>query len=132
MNPIALKLRTRTQIFYQGVIQLTETLPRNATVSRIVPQLLDSAGSTHSNYRSACRARSKREFIAKLGVAIEECDEAQGWLESLANAGIGDPEAVKPLIKEADELVAMMTASAKTAKANLEKEEAKRRRTKRR
>ena len=132
MNPIAQKLRTRTQAFYQRVIQLTESLPGSVAASRIVPQLLDSAGSAHSNYRSACRARSKREFIAKLGVAIEECDEAQGWLDSLANAGIGDAEAIKPLIKEADELIAMMTASAKTARSNLEKEEEKRRRTKRR
>jgi four helix bundle protein len=80
--------------------------------------LLDSAGSTASNYRSACRGRSKREFVAKLGVAAEEADETKGWLEALLDANLGDPDETAKLIKEADELTAIFVASQKTARKN--------------
>jgi len=119
VNQKALDLQARTQAFYQRVIRLTQSLPDNRIVDRIVPQLLDAAGSTDSNYRCACRGRTTREFIAKLGVAAEEADEAKGWLQSLFNAGIGDAAAISELVQEAHELVAIFTASEKTARRNL-------------
>jgi four helix bundle protein len=82
--------------------------------------LLDAAGSTDSNYRAACRARSRKEFIAKLGVAAEESDETEGWLQALFEASIGDATETAALIKEADELTAIFVASQKTAKKNLQ------------
>ncbi|CAN5836876.1 hypothetical protein BH18ACI5_BH18ACI5_08450 [soil metagenome] len=80
MNEKADKLRDRTHRFFIRVIALCERLPRTAAAFAITKQLLDSAGSTDSNYRAACRARSLKEFIAKIGVAAEEADESLGWL----------------------------------------------------
>jgi four helix bundle protein len=80
-----------------------------------------------SNYREACRARSIREFIAKIGIACQEADESKGWLEALAEAGLSTPDAVAPLVNEADQLVAILTASQKTARRNALAKAARRR-----
>jgi four helix bundle protein len=100
------------------VIGFCDGLPQTLAASRIIPQLLDSAGSADSNYRGACRGRSRREFIAKIAVAAEEADESKGWLLALSAAGIGDQVEAAALIKEADELTAIFVASEKTAKRN--------------
>jgi four helix bundle protein len=100
------------------VIALCDGLPDRPAVRRIAPQLIDSAGSTDSNYRGACRGRSRKEFIAKLGVAAEEADESKGWLEALHAAHLGDAVEIEALISEADELIAIFVASEKTAKKN--------------
>jgi four helix bundle protein len=120
VNPKALELQARTRRFLKRVIEFCDGLPPTLAVSRIVPQLLDSAGSTDSNYRGACRGRSRREFIAKIGVAAEEADESKGWLLALVAAKIGDPIEAAALIKEADELTAIFVASEKTARRNRE------------
>ena len=80
MNPKARALQQRTHEFFLDVIRLCECLPHSQASRSISAQLTDAAGATDSNYRAACRARSRREFIAKFGVAAEEADEAQGWL----------------------------------------------------
>ena len=118
MNAKTRQLQARTQRFYLQVVKLVEALPSSVVTERVIPQLLDSAGSTDSNYRAACRGRTNREFIAKLGIAVEEADESKGWLEALAGAQIGDARTLKELIQEADELVAIFTASQKTAQQN--------------
>ena len=118
VNPKALELQARTRRFLKRVIEFCDGLPHTLAASRIIPQLLDSAGSTDSNYRGACRGRSRREFIAKIGVAAEEADESKGWLLALTAAGIGDQAETAALIKEADELIAIFVASEKTAKRN--------------
>jgi len=121
MNPKAVALQKRTRAFHNRVITFVEQLPSHVAARRIIPQLLDSAGSTASNYRSACRGRSNREFIAKLGVAAEEADETKGWLQALLDAGLGDAAELAALVSEADELTAIFVASQKTARANAEK-----------
>ncbi len=118
MTPQALALQARTREFLRRVIAFCEKLPSTDASRRIIPQLIDSAGSTDSNYRAACRGRSRREFIAKIGVAAEEVDESKGWLEALLAAGIGNKSETIALIKEADELTAIFVASEKTAKKN--------------
>jgi four helix bundle protein len=118
VNPKAAALLKRTRAFFRRVIAFTETLPRTPAAKSISLQLIDSAGSTDSNYRSACKARSRKEFIAKVGVAAEEAFESQGWLEALAEASIGEPRETKELIQEANELTAIFVASQKTAKRN--------------
>ena len=75
--------------------------------------------SVGANYRAACRGRSKADFIAKAGISLEEADECSYWLELLQEAGIVPAEKLKDLMKEAEELTAILTASIKTAKANL-------------
>jgi len=117
----AVELKQRTKKFGLDVIGLTESLPSTQTGKVIGNQLLRSALSVGANYRAACRGRSKADFISKVGITIEEADESQHWLEMLGEAGLVSQEKLKPLIKEAGELVAILTASAKTARANLSK-----------
>jgi four helix bundle protein len=116
MNPKALSLQERTHKFFMDVVRLCEDLPANDVVFSVRPQLLDSAGSTDSNYRATCRARSRDEFIAKVGTAAEEADESKGWLMKLLDTGYGDRHLTSTLLKEADELTAIFTKSHKTAK----------------
>jgi four helix bundle protein len=118
MNPQTAQLQKRTRRFLTRVIRFCETLPNHDAAERIKPQLLDSAGSADSNYRGACRARSRKEFLAKVGVAAEESDEAKGWLEALVEVGLGDQKEGSELAREADELTAIFVASAKTAQRN--------------
>jgi four helix bundle protein len=118
MNPKALELQDRTRAFATAVIKFCDGLPRHAAVKSITDQLLDSAGSTDSNYRATCRARSPDEFIAKIGVAAEEADESMGWLQLLVSAGFATSEQAAALIQEADELTAIFVASRKTAERN--------------
>ena len=118
MNPIALELQARTHKFATAVIKLCEQLPRAIAAQKIAEQLIDSAGSTDSNYRATCRARSDDEFIAKVGVAAEEADESKGWLELLVSAGHVTQDTAGALIQEADELTAIFVKSQKTAKRN--------------
>jgi four helix bundle protein len=120
MNPKALELQARTQTFATTVIKFCEALPNDLATQKIVGQLLDSAGSTDSNYRATCRARSTDEFIAKVGVAAEEADESKGWLELLVRTGKATQEAAGDLIREADELTAIFVQSRITAEKNQE------------
>lgn len=113
------ELRQRTKKFGVDVIKLVESLPSTQTGKVIGNQLLRSALSVGANYRAACRGRSKADFISKVGITIEEADESQHWLEMLAEAGIVTPDKLKPLILETNELIAILTASAKTARENL-------------
>lgn len=102
-----------------NVIKFTKTVEASAVADEIVPQLIASAGSTASNYRACCKARSKKEFIAKIGVAAEEADESLGWLMALRDAEMGDPAEVAPLIQEADEITSILVKSGATATRNL-------------
>ena len=113
------ELKRRTKKFGLDVIKLVESLPSTQTGKVIGNQLLRSALSVGANYRAACRGRSKADFISKIGITIEEADESQHWLEMLAESGMIAPDKLKPLMQEANELVAILTASAKTARDNI-------------
>jgi len=113
------ELKKRTKQFGLRVIRLVESLPSGQTARTIGNQLLRSGMSVGANYRAACRGRSKADFIAKAGISLEEADECLYWMELLHEAGIVPIEKMKDLMKEADELVAIFTASIKTAKAHL-------------
>jgi four helix bundle protein len=95
-------------------MRLVEALPRKMTAEVIGKQLLRSATSVGSNYRSACRARSQADFIAKMGIVEEEADESAYWLEFVVDAGLLPSKRVAPLLQEADELVAITVASIRT------------------
>jgi len=79
-------------------------------------QLLRAGTSVGANYRAACRARSRKEFIAKMGIVEEEADESQFWLELLLERGPVDPQRASPLREEAGRIVAMTVASIRTAR----------------
>jgi four helix bundle protein len=90
-------------------------LPQTIQGRAVAAQLIRSGTSVAANYRAACRARSKPEFIAKLGVVEEEADESAFWLELIIETGLLRPAKVTPLLTEAGEIVAMMASSKKTA-----------------
>ena len=77
----------------------------------IAGQLIRSSSSIGANYRAACRARSRREFAAKIGIVLEEADESVFWFELAAESGVAKIEAISPLLKEASELVAIVAAT---------------------
>lgn len=109
-------LKARTKQFAVRIIRLYRALPRNEESRVIGRQLLRSGTSIGANYRAACRARSKAEFVAKLGVVLEEADETVFWLELLPEAGMTRKELISALMQEANELVSIFVASLRTAK----------------
>lgn len=123
MGEKAEQLKLRTHRFFVRVIALCEALPSRPAPREIAGQLAASAGATDSNYRATCRARSKREFIAKIGIAAEEAEESFGWLLALRDANLGDREEVLTLLKEADELTRIFIASKITAEQRLAEQE---------
>lgn len=113
MTPDKLKLRTKR--FALAIIRLVASLPRTEAARVIGGQVLRSGTSVGANYRAACRARSRAEFTSKLGVTEEEADESLYWLELLGESGLMKGERIRQLMTEANELVAIFTASRKTA-----------------
>jgi four helix bundle protein len=91
-------------------------MPRSRAADVIGNQLMRSGTSVAANYRAACRARSLREFIAKLGIVEEEADEAEFWLDLTSEQQLSAPEEVEPLREEAGQLVAIVVSSIRTAR----------------
>jgi four helix bundle protein len=91
-------------------------MPRSEESRVICRQLLRSSTSVAANYRAVCRARSTPDFISKLGIVLEEADEAYFWLELLVDAGIVSREKIELSLKEANELVSIFVASLRTVK----------------
>ena len=110
------ELRDRAKRFALQVLGLYRALPKVEEKRVVGVQLLRSALSTAANYRAVCRARSKAEFIAKIGIVVEEADESEYWLVFAGQAGLGDQRTREELIREARELLAIFAASQKTAK----------------
>jgi len=110
------QLRDRTKAFASRVIRLFRSLPFKPDAQVLGKQLLRCGTSVAANYRAACRARSKAEFVARVGVVVEEADEAVLWLELLAESGIVSHEKTAELLTEARELTGIFTASQRTAR----------------
>lgn len=108
-------LRQRTKLFALRVMRVVVALPETAQGRVIAHQLMKSGTSVAANYRAVCRARSRKDFVNKLGVVIEEADESAFWLEIIAEGGILKPHLVESLAREASEIVAIMTSARKTA-----------------
>lgn len=113
-------LKQRTKQFAIRVIKFVQYLEKNnGTVGRIIGnQILRSGTGIFSNYRAACRAKSVRDFISKLGTVVEESDETVGWLELLIGAEVVKNSLVSSLLKEANEITAIMTSSRHSAIKN--------------
>ncbi len=109
MNPQELKEPTKQ--FALRAMRLGDALPKTPKGNAIASQLVRSGMSVASNYRAACRGRSRAEFIAKIGVAEEEADETALWLELIIADKILPEKKILPLLTEANELVAIMAAS---------------------
>lgn len=111
-------LKARTKRYALAIINLVSKLPANRTADVLGKQLLRSATSVGANYREASRARSKAEFIAKIGDCLREADESEYWLELLAESNTIDASNIDPHLQETRELLAILTTILKNAKAN--------------
>jgi four helix bundle protein len=112
------ELKARTKEFALRVIRLVDALPTSVKGRAIANQIMRSSTSVAANYRAACRARSRAEFIAKIGVVEEEADETAFWLDLIIDSKIRSKTQIEPLVKEAGELVAIMASSRKSAIGN--------------
>jgi four helix bundle protein len=112
------ELRARVKRFAVRVVKYVQTLPRTAEAQEIGRQLVRAGTGVSANYRAAGRARSRKEFIARLGVVLEEADEAEHWLDILKQSRIGSGPEQDWLLDEAGQLRAIYQKSLKTARAN--------------
>ena len=111
------ELRRRTKDFALRIMRMCRTIPSTRETNIINNQILRSATGVAANYRAVGLARSKAEFISKLGIVIEEADETAFWLELLSDSGIIPASKLRELMAEGNELVAIFLASRKTAKS---------------
>jgi len=109
-------LALRTKAFALRVIRLFCALPKNTQAQVIGKQVLRSGTSVGANYREAHRARSKAEFLAKIGDSLKELDETMYWLELLSESGIVSASKLEPLQNETEQLLAIFTTIAKKTK----------------
>lgn len=110
------QFKVRTKAFALRVIRVVEALPKSRTTDVLARQLLHSGTSVGANCRAACRAKSRADFVAKMGTVEEECDEAIYWMEVLVETGIVKATCLTALMDEANELLSMVVASIRTAR----------------
>jgi len=104
-------LKKRAKEFVLRATKLYKSLPNTGDAKIFGNQFLRSASSFAANYRAACRARSQREFFAKMSIVVEEIDETLFWLEIITETGIFSLTKTKPLMEEANELLAIMSSA---------------------
>ena len=113
------QLKARTKSFACRIVRLCEALPKNWVAQTLGAQLLRSGTSVGANYRAVCRAKSRPDFINKLRIVEEECDESLFWMELLVENELVKPVRLGDLMREADEILAIVVSSAKTARASI-------------
>jgi four helix bundle protein len=118
MNDKTQDLRKRSMQFALRVVRLFRSLPTSSEARVVGQQLLRSGTSVAANYRAVCKARSRADFISKLGIVEEEIDESVFWLEFLVETQMMPRKRMDDLIDEAKQLTAIFAASRKTAKRN--------------
>jgi four helix bundle protein len=129
MNQWREQMKARTHTFAIGVIAFVKTLPDGSQTRRLKDQLVGAACGVDGNWHAACRARTHKEFAAKLGIVVEEADEAEEWLDVIHDARLSEANELKLLRRESKELRAIFAKASRTANDN---EEAERERRKRR
>ena len=119
LNLREIDLKLRTKEFAKEIIKICRTLPRTQESRLISGQLFRSGTSVAANYRAACRARSKAEFISKLAIVEEEADETHFWLEIIKEMKILSVPNLDKLLQECHELVSIVVSSIKTVKGRM-------------
>ena len=109
------ELKSRTKEFALRTMTLVRVLPKDIPGKVLANQLMRSATSVAANYRAACRARSKAEFVAKIGTVLEEADESELWIDLIVSDGMLPPRRCDRLLTEAGELVAIFAATRNSA-----------------
>ena len=114
-------LKCRTKRFTINTLDLIDTMDAKAINNKtIMQQLSRSASSVGANYRATLRARSDREFIAKMNIVLEEIDESLFWMEIIQEKKLADKALLLPLMKEANEITAMTVSSLKTVNRRIQ------------
>jgi four helix bundle protein len=113
--------RERTFQFGIRCVRLVESLPKSMSAQTIGRQLLRAGTSVGANYRAAVRGRSRGDFVSRMGIVEEECDEALYWIDVLVEVGVASSKRVEQLRTEANEIVAITVSSIKTARKNARK-----------
>jgi len=111
-------MKRRTKAFALRIIKLYQSLPKTGEARILGQQILRSGTSIGANYCSACRGRSRAEFLAKLGIVLEEADEIVFWLDLIRDSAIFPETKMRDLCQEANELVAIFVTSVRTAKGS--------------
>ena len=114
--PRVVDLKDRTRAFALAIVRLVDDLPRGRSADVVGHQLLRAGTSVGANYRAACRARTRKEFLSRLGIVEEEADEAQFWLDLVMARGFVDAGRASSLREEARQLVAIVVSSIRTAR----------------
>jgi four helix bundle protein len=109
-------LRMRTKQFALRIIRLYSLLPKTTVAQILGRQLLKSGTSVGAQYREAARSRSRAEFVSKIESSSQELEETFYWLELLSESGTISVEDSSSLLKEANELMAILVSSVRTAK----------------
>lgn len=113
------EMKRRTKAFAVRCLKLADSLSGKPSGRTVANQLARCGTSVGANYRSACRARSKAEFLSKLGIVEEEADESGFWLEVVIEHGMKPAKQIQPLLAEADELTRIITSSITTARSSI-------------
>ena len=108
----------RTMSFGLRVIRLVNSLPKQQVAPVLGRQLLRAGTSVGANYRAAVRGKSRADFIAKMGIVEEECDEALYWMEMLIESQLVKPDLLRDLVDEANQILSIVVASIRTARRN--------------
>lgn len=111
-------IKARTKQFVLGSIKFYQTLPKTEEGKIIGRQFIRSASSVGANYRAACRSRSRAEFFSKLSIVVEEADETAFWIEILIESKITNSAEAQPLLKEVNEILAIVAKARKTVSNN--------------
>jgi four helix bundle protein len=112
------EMKSRTKEYANRVVRVCAALPNNWIAQTLGKQLLRSGTSVGANYRAVCRAKSNSDFVNKLRIVEEECDESLFWMELLVDNNLVKAARLRNLMKEADELLAIIVSSAKTARTS--------------
>lgn len=115
-NDFRNEMKRRTKKYGLETIKLVRDLPRGRTEDSMANQLLRSGTAVGANYRSACRGKSIKDFIAKMGIVEEEADESVYWLELLTESGIVAKEKTEKLINEGNQLTAICVSAIRNSK----------------
>jgi four helix bundle protein len=113
------EMKRRTKEYAKRIIKLCRSLPDSWEARRVGDQLFRAGTSVGANYRAACRARSKVEFISKLSIGLEETDESLYWLEIIAETKLLQEKLLLSLVQEGTELTAILISTINTSKRSL-------------
>jgi len=110
------EMQARTKAFALRIIRMFQRLPKSSEARALGKQVLRSGTSVAANYRAACRAKSRADFVSKLSTTVEEADETLFWLELLEESGIVPSSKLRELNTETEELLRILSTSLATAK----------------